>query len=147
MKCIIEALHVGLSSLADYLNSCNKEPNTFNASALISHLDELLPSLQTHLANEPPALASLAKYDFDIRALADVTANHSMQSASIINLLPMLWFDLDVEFEDGMWKDFPSMASLVRWFMVNVLGWWRFGSYGADGKRVELLALREGYGC
>ena len=113
-------------------------------------MDNLAPALATYLANEPPALASLATYAIDMKVLSDRTAKHSMARTSMVNPLPMLWFNHDVDFENGKWKNFPPVGGPVRWVMVNILGrwqarWWRFGSCGADGKRVELMALREGY--
>lgn len=113
-------------------------------------MDTLAPALATHLANEPPALASLATYAIDMKDLSNRTTKHSMARTSVVNLLPMLWFNLDVEFENGKWQNFPPISAPVRWVMVNILGrwqarWWRFGSCDADGKRIELMALREGY--
>ncbi|KAF6238848.1 hypothetical protein HO173_002720 [Letharia columbiana] len=144
------ALYAGLSSLATYLGTCRAQPKTFNASALLSIMDAFAPAFATHLANEPPALASLSTYAFDIKALSAKTAEYSMARTSTFNLLPMLWYNLDVEFEGGKWRDFPPVPAPMRWVLVNILGrwqarWWRFGTCGADGKRIELLALREGY--
>ena len=113
-------------------------------------MDTFAPALVTHLANEPPALASLSTYAVDIKALSEKTAQHSMARTSSFNLLPMLWYNLDVEFEGGKWKNFPPVPTPMRWVLVNIFGWWqarwwRFGSCGTDGKRIELLALRKSY--
>ncbi|CAD6584880.1 MAG: hypothetical protein ASARMPRED_001942 [Alectoria sarmentosa] len=112
------ALYDGLSSLATYLRTCRAQPSTFDASTLLSIMDTFAPALVTHLANEPPALASLSTYAFDIKALSEKTAQHSMARTSSSNLLPMLWYNLDVEFEGGKWKNFPPVPTPMRWNMI-----------------------------
>ncbi|ERF73168.1 hypothetical protein EPUS_03009 [Endocarpon pusillum Z07020] len=144
------AFHDGMANFKTYLTTCAAAPGSFRATNLHHVMDTFGPTLHQHLLHEPAKLASLAKYPIDIRALSEKTAKYSMDRTSSVNLLPMLWFNLDLEFEDGKWKDFPPVSAPVRWVMVNVLGWWRagwwrFGSCGADGRRVRLLALREEY--
>lgn len=96
-------------------------------------------------------MASLGQYgDFDPKPLAEATAKHSMKYMHLTNVLPMLWFNLDKEFEGGKWTDFPEMPGPVKWVMINVLGswqrnWWRFGSSGSDGIQRELFCLSDEY--
>ena len=85
-----------------------------------------------------------------MKDLSDKTAQHSMKRSSTISVLPILWFNLDVDFENKKWASFPEVPGPVKWIMINVLGrwhsnWWRFGSSGSDGKLVPLLALKEDY--
>nr|ANM86612.1 hypothetical protein [Cladonia uncialis subsp. uncialis]AUW30808.1 hypothetical protein [Cladonia uncialis subsp. uncialis] len=115
------SLHAGLSSLATYLRACTAQPGSFESSALLAIMDTLAPALATHLANEPPALASLATYAIDMKDLSDKTAKHSMARTSVVNLLPMLWFNLDVDFEDGKWNNFPPISGPVRWVLTWLL--------------------------
>jgi hypothetical protein len=144
---------VGYPSLKN-LDSCvsaNNPTVAFSGTHLITLMDTFGPALQSHLAHEPVHLASLSKYPQiptkDIKAAGQKDA---MDTQSTIYMLPMLWYNLDVEFEDGYWHDFPGLSWQIKWVMVNVLGWWRsnwwrFGSAGRDGKMAPLLALRDGY--
>ena len=113
-------------------------------------LDSFGEALYKHLADEPPALAALAQYDFDIETCVKKSGDHSIGHASPINQLPMVWFNLDKEFEDGRWADFPAMPWVVKWVMISVLSrwrsnWWRFGSCGPDGVQRPLLCLTAEY--
>jgi hypothetical protein len=114
-------------------------------------MDQFGEALHTHLKNEPSHLASLSRYPaIDLNPIRKATKDDSMRRTSAVYLLPMLWFNHDVNFEDGQWKGFPGLPPVVKWVMVNVLrwwrsNWWRFGSVDRSGKLVTLLALQEGY--
>jgi hypothetical protein len=143
-----------MDKLKIYLDECmtSRDPShNFDGSRVLTLMDAFGPALHSHLSNEPPHLASLRQYpNIDMAAIKAATEKDSMDRTSPIYLLPMLWCNLDVEFEDGRWRDFPGLSAPLRWIMVNVFGWWRsnwwrFGSVGRDGRRVQLLALRDGY--
>jgi hypothetical protein len=143
-----------MDALKEYLNeSINaKDPSqAFDGARVIALMDAFGTALHSHLANEVAHLALLRQYpNIDMAAIKLATEKDSMNRTSPVYLLPMLWCNLDVEFEDGRWRDFPGLSALLKWIMVNIFGWWRsnwwrFGSVGSDGKRVQLLALREGY--
>lgn len=143
-----------MDALKSYLNQCLKDNDPsakFSGTRVQQLMDEFGPAMHTHLKNEVPHLASLKKYpNIDMATIKKATEKDSMDRSSTIYDLPMLWYNLDVDFEDGRWKDFPGLPAPVRWVMVNVLGWWRsnwwrFGSVDRNGKRVQLLALRDDY--
>ncbi|KAJ4389221.1 hypothetical protein N0V93_006684 [Gnomoniopsis smithogilvyi] len=141
----------GLCNLKDYIDNCLAAPASYSGTQLISILDSFGGTLATHLANEPPKLASLGQYgDYDPKPLAEQTANHSMKYMHMTDVLPILWYNLDKDFEGGRWADFPNMPGFMKWFMINVMGswqarWWRFGSSGADGIQRELFCLTDHY--
>ncbi|KAI7779404.1 hypothetical protein LA080_000884 [Diaporthe eres] len=145
------AFSEGLQKFKDYVDSHLADPSSYSGKDLVSVLESFGEVLATHLAHEPPKLASLGQYgDFDPKPLSEQTANHSMKYMHVTNVLPMLWFNLDKEFEEGKWADFPAMPGPVKWVMINVLGswqrnWWRFGSSGADGLQRELYCLSDEY--
>jgi hypothetical protein len=73
----------------------------------------------------------------------------TVTKAGTFDVVPFFLMNLDVEYEDGMWKDWPPMPAPVRWGLVNVAGaahwgWWKFASCGADGRRRELYAVGDG---
>lgn len=148
---VAAAFTEGLQNLKDYIDICLAAPASYSGTQLVDILDSFGEALATHLAHEPPKLASLGQYgDFDPRPLSAETANHSMKSMHVTNVLPLCWYNLDKEFEEGQWASFPAMPGPMKWFMINVLGswqrnWWRFGSSGADGVQRELLCLTDEY--
>lgn len=143
-----------MDELKKYLNECinAEEPSQlFDGTRVVATMDAFGPALHSHLSNEVPRLSSLRQYpNIDMAAIKAAAEKDSMDRTSPVYLLPMLWCNLDVEFEDGRWRDFPGLSAPLKWVMVNILGWWRsnwwrFGSVGKDGKRVQLLALRDEY--
>lgn len=141
----------GLKRFKDYVDTCLSDRSQYTGAELTKIMDSFGEVLTIHLAHEPPKLASLGQYDFDIKALAEKTASHSMKFMHITDVLPVLWFNLDKDFEGGRWRDFPDMPGLVKWTMIHIAGswqkrWWRFASSGADGVQRELLCLTEAYG-
>lgn len=147
----LAAFSEGLQKFKDYVDSRLAHPSSYSGLELISVLDSFGEVLASHLEHEPPKMASLGQYgDFDPKPLSEETATHSMKYMHVTNVLPMLWFNLDKEFEEGKWADFPAMPWAVKWVMINVLGswqrnWWRFGSSGADGVQRELFCLSDEY--
>jgi len=143
-----------MDALKNYLDRCigAKQPRgTFEGPRMVALMDEFGSALHSHLSNEPARLASLKEYpNIDMVAIKAKAEKDAMDRTSPVYLLPMLWCNLDSEFEDGYWKDFPGLSAPVRWVLVNVFGWWRsnwwrFGSVDKNGQRVQLLALRDDY--
>lgn len=144
------AFSQGLKSFKDYIDACLPDPSQYSGTKLVNIMDSFGEVLATHLAHEPPKLASLGQYDFDIKPISEQTATHSMKFMHMTDVLPMLWFNLDKDFEGGRWASFPDMPGPVKWAMINIAGswqkrWWRFASSGADGVQRELLCLTEAY--
>lgn len=116
-------------------------------------MDTFGQALHEHLKNEPPHLASLDQYSLEKKDLARIrkaAEEDSMKRTSAVYLLPMLWYNHDVDYEDGLWRDFPGLPWIMKWIMVNIVGWWRsnwwrFGGVDRNGKLVTLLALRDDY--
>lgn len=150
-SCYSAAFSKGLKSFKDYVDLClASEPTQFAGTKLVEIMNSFGEVLAVHLAHEPPKLASLSQYDFDIKPISEETATYSMKFMHPTNVLPILWFNLDKEFEDGRWKTFPDMPGVMKWAMINLAGswqsrWWRFGSSGADGVQRDLLCLTEAY--
>ena len=101
-------------------------------------MDSFGEVFHTHLVHEPPQIASLSQYPIDIKACSEKTAKHSMSRTSVVYLLPMLWFNLDLEFEGWDVEGFSTgacagemgdgaCARLVVWELVAL--WKLWGSW------------------
>jgi len=144
------SFHRGLEDFKTYLETCLISPSEFSGSELVKILDSFASVLHSHLTQEPLRLAALSQYEFDIKPIGDNTTEHSLQKYSTTDVLPILWYNLDTKFEGGKWESFPPLPAPVKWYMINILGWWRgnwwrFGSCGANGAERELLCLRKDY--
>ena len=145
-----EAFYGGLAKFEEYIEACAASPAKFQGTELVAILHELGSTLQTHLAHEPAKLAGLSQYDIDMASISAKTADHSMKRTSTTDVLPLLWYNLDKEFEGGKWASFPELPAPLKWVMINLFGWWhsnwwRFGSSGPDGLQRDLLCLTKAY--
>jgi hypothetical protein len=62
---------------------------------------------------------------------------------SITGGTPFFFRNLDVEFEDGLWKEWPPVPRIVWWVMQWTVvswngGWWDFASCDGSGTLREL---------
>jgi len=56
--------------------------------------------------------------------------------------------NLDVEFEDGLWRTWPEMPGLVWWALQRTFvawnrRWWRFAGCDEKGRLRELFVLKD----
>ena len=123
----------------------------FQPTHLLGIMDSFSEPLYSHLKSEPQAILALSRFStagrkFDLTKIAAETGKKSVTLDFALNVLPIFLLNMEtVEFEGGMWQNFPAVPSPVRWIMKNVLPlwqrrWWRFMSCTSDGKRKHLVA-------
>lgn len=112
-------------------------------------MDSFSAPLYKHLASEPKVLAALSRFStpenpIDIAKIALEQGKKQLSLEFILNVMPMFLLNMeDVEFENGMWKGFPTIPAPVKWTLKNLVpvwrrGWWRFASCDANGRRKQL---------
>ncbi|KUJ07940.1 uncharacterized protein LY89DRAFT_742239 [Mollisia scopiformis] len=151
MEVSVEQHHAflpGLAAYKEYLSGCTNKPDTFSGTRLISIIDSFAPELLIHLSDEIPTLLALSKFGNQLRLLDMVNAESqkSPLHQSITGGTPFFFRNLDVEFEDGIWKQWPPIPAPVWWFLQNSFvawnsRWWRFAGCDASGKLRELPTL------
>lgn len=112
----------GLDAYKEYLTKCATKPD-------FSESDSFAPDLFTHLLDEIPTLFSLSKFG-DKLPLLDMVNSESPKSPlhqSITGGTPFLFRNLDVEFEDGLWKDWPEMPAPIWWILQKTFVAWNAG--------------------
>lgn len=72
----------------------------------------------------------------------------TVMKAGTFDVVPFFLMNLDAEYEEGMWAEWPPMPRLVRWALVNGAGsvhwgWWKFASCDGWGGRRGLYALKD----
>lgn len=70
----------------------------------------------------------------------------TVTKAGTFDVVPFFLMNLDAEYEDGKWANWPPMPTPVRWGLVNVAGavhwsWWKFSSCDGAGRPRRLFAL------
>ncbi|KAH8689460.1 hypothetical protein BGW36DRAFT_433460 [Talaromyces proteolyticus] len=143
--------HHGLDDFKAYISPCLADSSKFSGTEFVKVLDCFASEFHRHMSNEPLKLLSLSKYSFDMKDIGDRTTQYALKRYSTTDVLPVLWYNLDTKFENGLWESFPPLPAPVKWSMVNILGWWRsnwwrFSSCNAQlVEREDLLCLRPDY--
>lgn len=131
-----------------YLKSCTTDPSTFSGTHLNFLIDTFAPTLITHLSEEIPTLLALSRFGCTLPLLdmINLEAQKSPLFISITGGTPFFFRNLDVEFEDGLWREWPPMPGVIWWVMQRTFvqwnsRWWRFASCDGDGRMRELDIL------
>ncbi|KAG4441208.1 hypothetical protein IFR05_003326 [Cadophora sp. M221] len=137
----------GLTAFKNYLATTSTSPDTFSGTHLNRVISSFAPALTTHLADEIPSLLSLSQFGAAI-ALLDIINKEGAKSPLRLSKtggVPFFARNLDVEFEDGRWSDWP-MPALVRWLIPKTVGrwnaaWWKWASCDESGRLKALEGL------
>lgn len=116
----------GLEAYKAYLNTCISEPAVFSGTHLTRLIDDFAPALVTHLADEIPTLISLSRHGSNLPLLQmiNLESKKSPLFLSITGGTPFFFRNLDIEFENGLWKAWPPMPGLVWWVMQRTFVAW-----------------------
>ncbi|EOA90476.1 uncharacterized protein SETTUDRAFT_167316 [Exserohilum turcica Et28A] len=154
-----EAFLDGLAQYEDYLNSVSGTPSAFNGTQLQAIMALFQEAFCTHFHSEISTIAAFAEHPSapaphsadaeNAAAVFKAWGKKTVMKAGTLDVVPFFLLNLDAEYEDGLWADWPPMPRPVRWGLVNVGGsvhwsWWKFASCDASGKRRELYALGQG---
>ena len=127
----------------------------FSGRSLVALLDELKEPFESHFNEEIDVLANLSTHrnnpkpgsDAERETIAafDKWGQDSLMQPGITDVLVFFLLNMDREYEEGLWRDWPPIPRAARWAMVNVAGiwhnsWWKFASCDASGRRQELYA-------
>jgi hypothetical protein len=134
-----EAMMPPLLKMEEYLNGL-KSPGDYAADALVPLLEDIRGPLKLHLHSEIEVIASLSKFGSfpQSEAALEAWGRNSVLGGGITEVVPFAFLNMDRTFEDGLWKDWPPVPAVVRFFFLRVSAWpkkgrWRFASCGVDG--------------
>jgi hypothetical protein len=139
-----------LASYKEYLESLSTDPPSFDATHLLSLLSSFAPALLSHMSDEIPTLLSLSRYGnkLPLLKMIETESQKTPLHVSITGGTPFFFRHLDIEFEDGLWRQWPQMPGLVWWVMLRTAGrwnkgWWRFSACDEGGRLKKLEFLGE----
>jgi hypothetical protein len=139
-----------LAAYKSYLTSTSKTPQKFSGVHLNTLIDAFAPTLFDHLTEEISSLVSLSRFGENKLPLNSIWEPISRKAGSEVAMTgPLVFFflNVDLDYEDGMWRNWPPIPGPVRFVLFRVLawknkGWWRFASCGYDGKMKKLYAAK-----
>lgn len=143
-----------LKKLEVYLTNLT-DPSQLSGRDLISLLDEIREPFESHFNEEISVLASLSTHrnnpepgsEAERKTIAafDKWGQDSLMQPGITDVLVFFLLNMDRDYEEGIWRDWPPIPTPARWAITNVAGlwhnsWWKFASCDASGRRKELYA-------
>jgi hypothetical protein len=130
----------GLADLKKYLDEVTAQPKTFDPKQLLQHLDSFAPTLHGHLVAEIPRLLSLSRFGDKIPFTQIMAKEGNKTHITLSKTGGMIYFmrNLDVDYEDGLWKDWPPIPGPARLIVMKTLGnwnrrWWKWASCDESG--------------
>lgn len=151
-----DAFLPAIAEFHNYLTSL-KSPAEFSGSDLHIIMDTFQGPFETHFRSEISTIARLAEHSRtpeegtpEEKKAADIFeawGRNTVIKAGLTDVLPIFLFNLDRDYEDGLWAAWPPIPPPIKWALVNVggwlhSGWWRFASCDSSGQRRELYALK-----
>ncbi|KAM5344047.1 hypothetical protein ACJ41O_012584 [Fusarium nematophilum] len=150
-----DAFVPSLGDFADYLDRL-EHPQNLSSERMLELMAAFQQPFEDHFRSEINTIAALAshpnspmhgsKESAAAKARFDQWGRSSVLAGGVTDVAIFLLFNLDRDFEDGLWKNWPDVPGPVRWVGLKVVGkwhggWWKFASCDADGKQKELYAL------
>jgi hypothetical protein len=132
------------------------DPSHLSAEAMLPLMDAFRAPFENHFRSEVDAIAALAAHPKSpkegseahvaAKAKFDKWGENAIIHGGVTDVVMFFLFNLDREFEDGLWRDWPEVPGPVRWVGSRVVsrwhgGWWKFASCDADGRLRSLYAL------
>jgi hypothetical protein len=156
--CDAESFLSGLAAYETYLSAL-PSPTSFNGTHLVSIMSSFQDAFTHHFHHEISTIAAFAELASapaqDSPQAADAAmvfktwGKKTVTKAGTFDVVPFFLMNLDAEYEEGMWAEWPPMPRLVKWGLVNGAGsvhwgWWKFASCDAAGRMRGGYALGNG---
>ncbi|PKS08181.1 hypothetical protein jhhlp_005457 [Lomentospora prolificans] len=149
-----DMFHSQMDDFSDYIKACIAGTNKFSRDEVVTRLDSFAKTLVTHLNDEIPTLLGLREYGDEkmqpILAVIEEEVKEGMGTMTLTGGFPWFMTCGDVNFEDGLWKNFPpGIAPKVAFFICRHFtfwihaDWWKFGPCDKFGNLQPLYAVPE----
>jgi hypothetical protein len=153
---LLDAFLPLIAEFHTYLSSV--QPGEFSADKLLEIMNAFQGPFESHFRSEIETIAALASHPNipkegsaeEKRAIDDFDTwgRQSVLSGGLTEVVPVFFMNLDRDYEDGLWTDWPKIPTPIRWTLINLGtilngGRWRYASCDGNGKRRPLYALKQ----
>ncbi|OAK94571.1 hypothetical protein IQ06DRAFT_363488 [Phaeosphaeriaceae sp. SRC1lsM3a] len=143
-----DAFAAGFNEYKTYLTTVTAKPAEFDGNELIAIIDSFAPKMMEHLRNQIPRMLKLARFGDKIPMLEiiETEGNRSIQHLSKTGGVIFFLRNLDLGYEDGLWKEWPPIPNAARWAVLKTLGklhstWWAYAACDEAGKLQRLHTI------
>ncbi len=142
------AFHDGLEDFKTYADSVASGSEKYDGSRVIAIIDDFAPPLLQHLADEIPTILSLRPYADKLAGLPQLFQEEADKVGKAVGLSGIIWFcaNLDSQYENGRWQNWPPAPAHVK-FLMRCVFWWtnadarKFGAVDRTGHMKPLYAV------
>ncbi|PVI03114.1 hypothetical protein DM02DRAFT_612477 [Periconia macrospinosa] len=138
----------GFNEYKNYLATVASTPADFDGKKLVSVIDSFAPEMMKHLRKQIPRMLELARFGDKIPMLEIIETEGNRSTQNLSKAGGMIFFlrNLDLGYEDGLWKDWPPIPSAARWGVLKTLGkfhsrWWVYAACDEPGRLQKLHAV------
>jgi hypothetical protein len=145
----------GIAKFKEYLLNL-KTPSEFSGAKLLEIMTAFQEPFEIHMQSEIATIANLARHartpaegsakEKSIKATFDAREGRRLFLSGVTDVMPFFLFNLDRDYEDGLWANWPPIPAPVRWVIIKAAkirhpGWWKFASCDAARRRIPLYAV------
>jgi hemerythrin-like domain-containing protein len=146
------AFEGAVDRLKKYIDAVEQGKEKYSGAKVVELVDSFGEILVQHLEDEIQTLLGLRKYgEAKMAKLMQVVAEEAQKGMKEVGTagLVWVWANIDLEFEDGRWTDWPPAPAPVKFVVSQVLwrmygGMAKFGAVDRRGKMRPLYALSKG---
>ncbi|KAK3936573.1 hemerythrin HHE cation binding domain-containing protein [Diplogelasinospora grovesii] len=144
-----KAFHDGVDSFKGYVGDVQAGKQKYDGKRIQALIDGFGQTLVQHLADEIPSLQNLRSYGegkmAGYRKRCDKEGEDNMKAIGTAGLC-FVFANMDVHYEDDLWKSFPPAPAPVKFLVRNVFWWmnadqWKFAACDRQGKLRPLYAV------
>ncbi|KAH7319685.1 hemerythrin HHE cation binding domain-containing protein [Stachybotrys elegans] len=143
-----------LEAFGKYVEACCQHRDVFDGGKVVRMINDFGPALKEHLNAEIGTILGLEKYGQERMAhLVPLFAEESkkaMKSMGLTAGLPFVAVNLDMNYEDGIWREKvpPKEGQRILTVVRNITywlhrDWWKFGSCDRHGNLQRLYAATD----
>ncbi|KAK4445921.1 hypothetical protein QBC34DRAFT_412474 [Podospora aff. communis PSN243] len=146
------AFEDAVDSLKKYIDAVDQGKEKYSGPKVVELVDKFGAILVQHLEDEIQTLLGLRKYGEEkmakLMAVVHEEGQKGMKEVGLVGLV-WIWANIDFEFEDGRWTNWPPAPAPVRFLVSQVIwrihgGMAKFGAADRQGKMKPLYALSKG---
>ncbi|KAH8893030.1 hypothetical protein GQ53DRAFT_745945 [Thozetella sp. PMI_491] len=137
-----KAFHDGVEKLQSYAEEHLGRKAAYSGEEVVSIIDEFMPALRKHLAEEIGTLMALEPHIANLKGLPEVGEKEAQQNMGKVGFakLPYLLLNHDKEWENGKWAGFPPMPWVISLLLRKGLYYvhsdlWKFTPCNVNGKK------------
>ncbi|KAL2192662.1 hypothetical protein P885DRAFT_72776 [Corynascus similis CBS 632.67] len=143
-----KTFHDGIERLQNYIEAVSADKEKYDGDKVVGMIDEFGEVVMQHLTDEIHTILGLRQYGDKVAGLPKLFDEEGEKAMGKLGnfVVVNVFANLDVQYENGMWQDWPKAPAPVQLLMRTVF-WWiyadarKFGAVDRAGNLRHLYAV------